>query len=176
MKISLIIPMYNERAIIDEAISVFGGYMEKRFSDWELIFVNDGSADGCEEPVKAVENERIKLISYAPNRGKGYAVRTGMLASSGDIAVFTDCDNAYGTEVIGKIYDMFEKCDADIIVGSRNLDPTGYACFKDLYKAYKYYSGIFKIRTFRFSVRLQGLPRSRGKEDLCELRGGPLCF
>ena len=126
MKISLIIPMYNERAIIDEAISVFGGYMEKRFSDWELIFVNDGSADGCEEPVKAVENERIKLISYAPNRGKGYAVRTGMLASSGDIAVFTDCDNAYGTEVIGKIYDMFEKCDADIIVGSRNLDPTGY--------------------------------------------------
>ncbi len=128
MKISLIIPMYNERSIIDDALTTFGGYMKERFEDWELIFVDDGSADGCGNAVLAAHeaDERIKLISYQPNRGKGYAVRQGMLAASGDISVFTDCDNAYGTEVIGKIYDMFQNSDADIIVGSRNMDKTGY--------------------------------------------------
>ncbi len=126
VKISLIIPMYNEKSIIDDAIATFGSYMQNRFEEWELIFVDDGSADGCEEAVKAAENENIKLISYKPNRGKGYAVRQGMLAAEGDVAVFTDCDNAYGTDVIGKIYDMFEKTRADIIVGSRNLDKSGY--------------------------------------------------
>ena len=119
MKISLIIPMYNESSIIDDAVSTFGNYMKEHFEDWELIFVDDGSADGCGATVAAAheKDERIKLISYQPNRGKGYAVRQGMLAASGDISVFTDCDNAYGTDVIGKIYDMF--CgneDADIIV------------------------------------------------------------
>lgn len=128
MKISLIIPMYNEKSIVDDALDTFGSYMKERFADWELIFVDDGSADGCGEAVKKANaaDERIKLISYQPNRGKGYAVRQGMLAATGDIAVFTDCDNAYGTDVIGKIYDMFEKSEADVIVGSRNMDKTGY--------------------------------------------------
>jgi dolichyl-phosphate beta-glucosyltransferase len=126
MKISLIIPMYNEKSIIGDAVKTFGGYMKERFGEWELIFVDDGSDDGCGEAVKAVEDERIKLISYQPNMGKGHAVRTGMLAADGDIRVFTDCDNAYGTDVIGKIYDMFCESDADVIVGSRNLDKSGY--------------------------------------------------
>jgi dolichyl-phosphate beta-glucosyltransferase len=126
MKISLIIPMYNESSIINDAIETFGSYMKDRFEDWELIFVDDGSSDGCADAVKAVENDRVKLISYSPNMGKGYAVRQGMLASDGDVAVFTDCDNAYGTDVIGKIYDMFKSTDADVIVGSRNMDKSGY--------------------------------------------------
>ncbi len=128
MKISLIIPMYNEKSIVNNALDTFGSYMKERFADWELIFVDDGSADGCGEVIEkaSASDERIKLISYQPNRGKGYAVRQGMLAATGDIAVFTDCDNAYGTDVIGKIYDMFEKSEADVIVGSRNMDKTGY--------------------------------------------------
>ncbi len=128
MKISLIIPMYNESSIIDEAVKTFGGYMKERFAEWELIFVDDGSADKCGESARAAaaKDERIKLVSYNPNRGKGYAVRQGMLAATGDIMVFTDCDNAYGTDVIGRIYDMFEKTDADMIVGSRNMDKSGY--------------------------------------------------
>lgn len=128
MKISLIIPMYNELDIIDDAIKVFSAYLKSKFEDWELIFVSDGSTDGCENPVLlASKNEpRIKLESYTPNRGKGYAVRTGMLAATGDIRVFTDCDNAYGTDVIGDIYDRFASGDCDMIVGSRNISADGY--------------------------------------------------
>ncbi len=128
MKISLIIPMYNESSIINDALSTFPEYMKKTFSDWELIFVDDGSSDGCSEPVRALaENEpRVRLISYTPNRGKGYAVRQGMLAATGDIAIFTDCDNAYGTDVIEKMYKLFAERESDVIVGSRNMDRSGY--------------------------------------------------
>ena len=127
MKISLIIPMYNEISIVDEAAKTFSRYMADNFEDWELIFVDDGSSDGCGEAfAEKYISENIKLISYKPNRGKGYAVRQGMLAAEGDVIVFTDCDNAYGTDVISEIYKRFLASDADIIVGSRNMDKSGY--------------------------------------------------
>jgi dolichyl-phosphate beta-glucosyltransferase len=101
--------------------------MAENFEDWELIFVDDGSADGCGEAfAEKYLSERVKLISYKPNRGKGYAVRTGVLAAEGDVIVFTDCDNAYGTDVIAEIYKRFLESNADIIVGSRNMDKSGY--------------------------------------------------
>jgi dolichyl-phosphate beta-glucosyltransferase len=127
MKISLIIPMYNEMSIVHDAAKTFSGYMAENFEDWELIFVDDGSADGCGEAfAEKYLSERVKLISYKPNRGKGYAVRTGVLAAEGDVIVFTDCDNAYGTDVIAEIYKRFLESNADIIVGSRNMDKSGY--------------------------------------------------
>ena len=120
--------MYNESSIIAEALDTFSAYMEKRFEDWELIFVDDGSADGCGDTVAArqTEDSRIRLCRYTPNRGKGYAVRTGVLAATGDIILFTDCDNAYGEEAVGALADALTGSDADIVVGSRNLSKDGY--------------------------------------------------
>ena len=65
MKITLIIPMYNESSIINEAIDTFYGYMKNSFADWELIFVDDGSTDGCGKAVeaKSAEDSRVRLIS-----------------------------------------------------------------------------------------------------------------
>ena len=83
MKVSLVIPMYNESSIIDGAIKTFSEYLKSKYEDWELIFVDDGSKDGCGDAVrKASETEpRIRLEGYPDNRGKGCAVRTGMLAA-----------------------------------------------------------------------------------------------
>ena len=136
MKISLIIPMYNESSIIEQAVSTFSSYMEKRFEDWELIFVDDGSADGCGDTVTAAHEKdaRIRLCRYTPNRGKGYAVRTGVLAAEGDLILFTDCDNAYGEEAIGNIADALINSGADIVVGSRNLSKDGYEGYTFLRK------------------------------------------
>ena len=164
MKYSVVIPMYNEKSIIDDAIATFGRYMKARFEEWELIFVDDGSADGCEEAVRAVCDERIKLISYKPNRGKGYAVRQGMLAANGDIAVFTDCDNAYGTEVIGKIYEMFEKTNADIIVGSRNLDRSGY-------DGYTFLRRVASKSYIRFINLVAGFGKYHLSDSQCGFKG-----
>ena len=128
MKVSLVIPMYNESSIIDGAIKTFSEYLKSKYEDWELIFVDDGSKDGCGDSVKAASEKepRIRLEGYSDNRGKGCAVRTGMLAATGDIVVFTDCDNAYGEEAVGRMIDMFGTTDADIIIGSRNLSKDGY--------------------------------------------------
>ena len=140
--------MYNESAIIEEAIRTFSSYMEKRFADWELIFVDDGSADGCGDAVTAAheKDERIRLCRYTPNRGKGYAVRTGVLAAQGDIILFTDCDNAYGEEAVGRLAEAVEESGADIVVGSRNLQKDGYEGYTLLRKlASKAYIKVIAI-------------------------------
>ncbi len=128
MKVSLVIPIYNESSIIEEAVKTFSDYMTATFEDFELIFVDDGSKDGCKNTVLAAaeKDPRIRLCGYEVNRGKGCAVRTGVLEAVGDLILFTDCDNAYGTDVLGKMVDIFSQSDADIVVGSRNLSKEGY--------------------------------------------------
>ena len=120
--------MYNESSIVDGAIDTFYEFLKANYEDFELIFVSDGSTDGCDNAVALAskKDERIKLCSYSPNRGKGYAVKTGMLAATGDVLIFTDCDNAYGVDALKRMTDMFEKSEYDIIVGSRNLSSDGY--------------------------------------------------
>ena len=148
MKISLVIPMYNESSIISDAVKTFSSYMEKRFEDWELIFVDDGSADGCGDTVAAANetDKRIRLCRYTPNRGKGYAVRTGVLAAEGDLILFTDCDNAYGEDAIGSLADLLTESGADIVVGSRNLAKDGYEGYTFLRKlASKTYIKVIAI-------------------------------
>ncbi len=130
MKLSLCIPMYNEEKILSDTIDTVSSYMKKTFeSDYEMIFINDGSKDGslaiAEKASK--ENPDLRVITYEENRGKGYAVRQGVLGSRGDIVIFTDCDLAYGTDVIKEMYDLFENNPQyDVIVGSRRKHPEGY--------------------------------------------------
>ena len=67
--------------------------------------------------------------------GKGYAVRMAMLRSTGDVVMFTDADLAYGTDVIGRVRDEFEKSQGiDMLIGSRNLSADGYAGYTFLRK------------------------------------------
>ncbi len=136
MKVSLVIPMYNEMSIVQDAVTTFSTYMKKTFEDFELIFVDDGSSDGCGDVVlkAAEEDPRIRLCRYTPNRGKGYAVRTGVLAAEGDLILFTDCDNAYGTDAVGKLADTLVQTKADIVVGSRNLSKDGYEGYTPIRK------------------------------------------
>ena len=129
MKLSVIIPMYNESSIIASSVRQFDEYLSSNFEDYELIFSDDGSVDGCGDAVLsyAKDHDRVKLLRYEKNRGKGCAVRTGMLASDGDIAIFTDCDVAFGVGVIGDAVKYLEENkDVDMVVGSRNLTDDGY--------------------------------------------------
>ena len=166
MKITLIIPMYNESSIINDAVNTFYTYMKEHFEDWELIFVDDGSADNCGDTVKAksAEDPRVRLISYSPNMGKGCAVRTGMLASTGDIVIFTDCDNAYGTDVIAKMVKQFEDSDAEVILGSRNVSADGYEGYTFIRKlASKTYLKVLSIAaSFKYSDSQCGFKGYRG--------------
>lgn len=134
MKISVCIPMYNEHAIcvatartLCRAMTV---YCMRQGYDWEIIFCDDGSTDGSFELLKnAVQNEgmsRVRCIGYKENRGKGAAVRTAILASHGDVVLYTDCDLAYGTDIIELGAEKVLEGNP-LVLGSRNLDSNGYA-------------------------------------------------
>ncbi len=127
MKISLIIPMYNESKIIADTAKTLSEYMSANFTDYEIIFSNDGSTDNCADIVRDLQLPYIRVVGYEKNRGKGSAVRSAMLAAAGDIRIFTDADLAYGTEVIKKAADIMSTSpDADICIGSRNAGKDGY--------------------------------------------------
>ena len=126
-KISLCIPMYNEQSIIADTARTLHDYMSANFEEYEIIFANDGSKDGCDCTVEEMGLPNVRVVGYPDNRGKGCAVRTALLAAEGDIVMFTDADLAYGTDVIKRVYDTFvENPDADMVIGSRNLNKDGY--------------------------------------------------
>ncbi len=129
MKISLCIPMYNETSIIADTAKTLHTYMQSTFGDdYEIVFSDDGSTDGSADLVRSLNLPHVRVVGYEKNRGKGCAVRTALLAAEGDIAMFTDADLAYGTDVIARVVDTFAAHpEAGIVIGSRNLSADGYA-------------------------------------------------
>ena len=130
MKLSVIIPMYNESSIVCDTVKTLDATLSRDFGvgEYEMIFVSDGSSDDCREKAEAMMTAYPALIvlGYTENRGKGYAVRTGMLAARGDFVLFTDCDLAYGADIITHFYNTFAQGEHDIYIGSRTLDKSGY--------------------------------------------------
>jgi dolichyl-phosphate beta-glucosyltransferase len=121
--------MYNETKIVTDTIAqlkiLADIHPERTF---EFIFVNDGSRDDCARIASAeiAGDSRFLITGYTDNRGKGAAVRYGMLTATGDINVFKDCDLAYGTSVICDIVDQMTADGTDVCIGSRNISNDGY--------------------------------------------------
>lgn len=134
--VSVVIPVYNEEKRIEKTADILVSYLENAVDAYEVVFSNDGSLDSTFEKAKALseKNPCIKAVGYAQNRGKGGAVRAGIMAAEGDIILFTDCDLAYGTEVIGNAVKRFEETGADIVTGSRNLNKESYEGYTFLRK------------------------------------------
>ena len=139
--------MYNESSIIKETAQTLHEYMSANFDDYEIIFSNDGSKDDCGKIVEDMKLPHVRVVGYEVNRGKGYAVRYAMLASEGDVVMFTDADLAYGCDVIKRVADTFEKNpDADMVIGSRNLSEDGYEGYTFIRKlASKVYIKVLSI-------------------------------
>lgn len=142
IQFSLVIPMYNEENTVLSTAGALTEYLDSVFpsGDYEVIFVNDGSTDRGAELLSGFGHPCVRLCSYRDNRGKGCAVRTGIAKARGDVVVYTDCDLAYGTQVISEIAEQLKKSGADIVIGSRNIDGSGYKSYtlmrKIMSKAY----------------------------------------
>ena len=128
--------MYNEEKICAETAKTLDSYLRTFFGseEYEIIFVNDGCRDRSAEIISSLGMRQIRLTGYPDNRGKGSAVREGILAAQGAYILYTDCDLAYGTEVIGKMYREAVRCGCDILIGSRNISRDGYDGYTPLRK------------------------------------------
>ncbi len=131
-KLTIVIPLYNEAQALPDTLPRLSHYLEKTFpGQYELLLIDDGSTDGTPAVAAGLKNDHTRVISYFPNRGKGHAVRTGMLEGKGEVLLFTDCDLAYGCEVLGEMVSHFASFpEADVLVGSRACHPEGYAGYR----------------------------------------------
>jgi len=120
MKISLIIPIYNEEDMIQKTINELKSFVKNEKDEWEILLINDGSTDKTLEILIENKIKNFKIISYTLNRGKGFAIKKGVSEATGDYICFIDSDLAYSfnnlKELLTKL-DFFE-----IVIGSRNLD------------------------------------------------------
>lgn len=135
MKISLCVPMYNESSIIADTARTLYEYMTKHFGDdFEIIFGDDGSKDGSGKIVNDLNLPNVKVVGYEKNQGKGCAVRHAVLASQGDIVMFTDADLAYGIDIIEEAMKILDGGDYPVLVASRAKHKQGYEGYTPIRK------------------------------------------
>lgn len=153
--LSVVIPVYNESSIVANTVRELTDYLDGLFPDgrYEVIFSDDGSTDNTKQIIAEISHPRVRIAGHTPNKGKGAAVRDGMLAAHGEYALFTDCDLAYGTEVIGRFYNKLKESGADAAIGSRRLHDDGYAGYTMLRKlaSVMYFKTVALLAGFKYS-------------------------
>ena len=124
---SVVIPCFNEAARIGDTIWVTLDYLVRVSPESELIVVNDGSTDAT----SAIAREALtraaietQLLENFPNRGKGAAVRRGLLAAHKPIGLFFDADLSTPLEETPKLIEPIARDEVDVTFGSRALDRT----------------------------------------------------
>lgn len=122
MKLSVIIPAYNEEKRLPKTLKAVDEYLRNQNYDYEIIVVNDGSKDDTALVVKDFKPQivNLRLIDRKENKGKGYTVKEGMLNAKGDYRLFMDADNSTTIDQVEKMWPWFEK-GYDIVIGSRDV-------------------------------------------------------
>ncbi len=127
-KVSVILPVYNESRFITEIFEEIKSFSNKN-PNFDFLFIDDGSKDSTKailaELIKS--SPRIKMISYSPNKGKGFAIRKGVENSLGEHICFTDGDLAYSLKYLKIFSESLEE--NDVVIGwrapfSENLENT----------------------------------------------------
>ena len=126
MRLSLIIPAYNEAARLGASLDTVFAYLNAERPDSEVIIVDDGSSDNtagiAEQYAKKAGRVQVSVIRVNPNRGKGHAVRVGLLAATAPVALFSDADFSTPITELPKLIAPIESGECDVAFGSRALD------------------------------------------------------
>lgn len=118
--VSIVIPAYNEERRLPATLEHTIEYLNLQQYESEILVVNDGSTDKTKEVTELFKNKfpNLVLIEYFPNKGKGFAVKTGMLKAKGKYRLFMDADYAVPIEYLSKFIQLLND-DKKIIIGSR---------------------------------------------------------
>jgi glycosyltransferase involved in cell wall biosynthesis len=119
--LSIVIPAYNEASRITGALEAIQTYVRSKSFPVETLVVDDGSADGTAEI--ALRHVEVRVLRNGRNRGKGFSVRHGVLEARGELVLFTDVDLSAPIDEADKLLAAMESSRADVVVGSRALQP-----------------------------------------------------
>lgn len=126
--LSIVIPAYDEAERLGESLKIIVSYLKSSRTSAEIIVVDDGSSDATTKIAEEIFSQSPEIaaraIRYEQNRGKGFAVRTGLAAARGKIALFSDADLSTPIEELTKLVQPIETGNADVTFGSRALDRT----------------------------------------------------
>jgi len=122
VKLSVIIPAYNEEERLPSTLKAIDDYLVKQDYGYEILVVNDGSSDDTAGVVKNLKTEidNLKLIDNKENHGKGYVVREGLKKAKGNYRLFTDADNSTSIDQVEKMWPHVDEY--GVIIGSRDLE------------------------------------------------------
>jgi dolichyl-phosphate beta-glucosyltransferase len=118
--LSLIIPCYNEEKILSHVLNEVISYLHKKKYNWEIVVVDDGSSDKTYDIAKKFEKRKVRVIDLSKNQGKGAALRSGIINSSGKYIVYLDADLSVSISHLDKILDKL-RSNYPVVIGSRRI-------------------------------------------------------
>jgi glycosyltransferase involved in cell wall biosynthesis len=146
MKLSVVIPCYNEVSTIGRIIDAVRA---SPYPDKELIVVDDGSTDGTRERLAGEEGRRAdRVILHEVNQGKGAALRSGIRAATGDVVIVQDADLEYDPNEYGRVLAPILEGRADVVYGSRFM---GAAPHRVLYFWHRMGNGVLTLLSNMFT-------------------------
>ena len=116
--LSVVIPAFNEAGRLPKTLARLREWLAGSHPRYEILVVDDGSTDGTAEAAREAGGETLVLLRHEPNRGKGYAVRRGMLAAKGERRLMTDADLSTPIEELPRLMDELDR-GAQVAIGSR---------------------------------------------------------
>lgn len=128
--LSIVIPAYNEAKRLPRTLERVHAYLQDAVKRWqvemddvEVIVVDDGSTDGTSELARTFSDKfpNFQVLRHSPNRGKGYAVKRGMLTARGRFRLFSDADLSTPIDEIDKMLPLLLSGEVDIVIASRGL-------------------------------------------------------
>jgi len=121
--VSIIIPAFNEVQRILPSLKTLEGFCKNHFEKYEILCVDDGSTDGTGDVIeRELPSNSVRVLRLPENRGKGYAVKYGMLQATGRYRFFTDADLPYHLDALEAAMAAFQDRGCDLVVGARKLD------------------------------------------------------
>ncbi len=127
--LSISIPCYNEEGRLPEKLRPYLDWLDKNLPDYEIVLVNDGSTDGTLKMMEGLVsgNSKIKIVNLPENHGRGFGMKTGVLASSGQFILETDADLPVGPDHIPVFLDFLKSHpDISFVIGSREHQQSGF--------------------------------------------------
>ncbi len=121
MGVSVIVPVYNGAKFIENNLRKLHKFLSDNYNEFEIIVVDDGSKDRTYDVVSSLNLSNIKVISYKPNRGRGFAIRNGFFDSKYNIVIYTDCDLPYSFDTLKNLIDKLYSGECDLGICSRIL-------------------------------------------------------